>query len=260
MTIIMLAAELLWFLPLFLRQGKLNAAPKKYTVFAILAGLFFGIIVGVLGTAAFGMLMKTVAPAYEDTWGYKFFYNLFAAGVAEEFAKFAVAIIFIKLAKPVRKIDYIFIMGGAALGFALTENLMNNITGSGGIINALFPMHIMWQFFMGAHYYEAVQAKLAGDKLRRRKELLLAFGVPILMHGVYDFMIDVNQYVIGRLQELDAADALYTSERAALIALFIVVFAWMAGVLAFVIVSEVRTAKLVKESRIAEPAADGQNI
>ena len=55
------------------------------------------------------------------------------------------------------------------------------------MLRAFFPFHIMWQIFMGAHLYEYKVAKMNNDSKAMKKELVLAFGVPILMHGCCDF-------------------------------------------------------------------------
>ena len=69
----------------------------------------------------------------------------------------------------------------AAFGFTLLEtSIAASAGGLAGMLRAFFPFHVMWQIFMGAHLYEYKVAKKNNDSKTMKKELAIAFGVPIL--------------------------------------------------------------------------------
>lgn len=80
----------------------------------------------------------------------------------------------------------------AAVGFAMYENL-NYVLMYGlqtGIIRAFtaVPLHAFCGLFMGVFYSYAKKAAILGQGSARTMCTLLALLVPILIHGVYDFL------------------------------------------------------------------------
>lgn len=113
------------------------------------------------------------------------------AGLVEEGFKFFVLWFFLwKNSNFNEMYDGIIYSVFISLGFATTENL-GYVLLNGGLQTALVrsitavPAHALFGVVMG--YYFGV-AKFTEVK-RRNKLLLLSFTVPILLHGIYDFIL-----------------------------------------------------------------------
>lgn len=87
------------------------------------------------------------------------------------------------------------------MGFALFENVMYLIDGtlSDALLRMLVavPGHACYAVFMGFFYSRAKQASLYGNKRMVRRNNFLALFVPIILHGIYDCLISVEEEVIG---------------------------------------------------------------
>ena len=111
------------------------------------------------------------------------------AGITEETFKFLVFILFIWRNQHFNeKFDGIVYAVFISLGFAAVENLLY-VTQLGfdvGVSRALtaVPAHALFGIVMG---YHLGIAKMIPE--RRTKHMLLGLLVPILLHGIYDFII-----------------------------------------------------------------------
>ncbi|MCQ2407860.1 MAG: PrsW family glutamic-type intramembrane protease, partial [Oscillospiraceae bacterium] len=81
----------------------------------------------------------------------------------------------------------------ASLGFAALENVMY-VVQSGfatGIMRALtaVPGHTIFGIFMGMYYGLAKREEMFSNKSRKHRYLFLAWFVPMLIHGFYDFCL-----------------------------------------------------------------------
>lgn len=83
-----------------------------------------------------------------------------------------------------------------SLGFATLENILYLIEGTIGnaLIRALFsvPGHVIDALYMGYYYGLARFADAHNDKRLTKKNLKLAFFVPVLIHGFYDFCLSTE--------------------------------------------------------------------
>lgn len=90
-----------------------------------------------------------------------------------------------------------------SLGFALWENIHYVLAYGFGtaLARALtaVPGHACFGVFMGAWYGAAKRAELSGDRSRSRSLRFLAFLVPCLLHGAYDFMATTRLLEYGWL-------------------------------------------------------------
>ncbi len=84
----------------------------------------------------------------------------------------------------------------ASLGFATIENMLYLIDGNIGlaITRAIFsiPGHVIDAVFMGYYYGIARFADAYDDKRLTNRNLKLAFIVPVLIHGFYDFCLSTD--------------------------------------------------------------------
>lgn len=93
--------------------------------------------------------------------------------------------------------DAIVYAVAASLGFAALENIMYVFTNGGmttAILRALtaVPGHAIFGVFMGIHYGLAKRANARGDKGAETRELFLAYLIPVLIHGFYDFCLSAE--------------------------------------------------------------------
>ena len=86
-------------------------------------------------------------------------------------------------------------MIGLVYGF-IEKIVLGNIAAV--IVGLICPMHIMWQFNQGGHYYEYEKAKAANDLQTAKKEWRMAILVPFLFHGLWDSILDISAYCLGQ--------------------------------------------------------------
>lgn len=88
-----------------------------------------------------------------------------------------------------------------SLGFATLENILYVLDGE---ISTAFlrmftavPGHAFDAVFMGYFYSRAKKAEIENNKSRARRNKRLALVVPMLLHGLYDFLISLDEEVVG---------------------------------------------------------------
>jgi protease PrsW len=179
---------------LFYKLDKHEPEPPEKIRKVLLAGALSPIVVAPLGSAlsalCFKMVEKTsVAGIAIDAF--------LVAGVVEESAKMAVVWLTIyndpEFDEPYDGIVYCVT---ASLGFAIIENLFYAVGSDlrNVVARALLsvPLHALCGVFMGTFMG---LSKFRPD--RKRQLLFLAFLVPVLAHGLYDFFafIEIPQLV-----------------------------------------------------------------
>ena len=112
------------------------------------------------------------------------------AALLEEFFKFYGFTRCVNRVKPERKIDFIMLCGLMGLVYGVFEKLVQG--GAASIIGAVVPMHMMWQFNQGAHYFEHKKALAADDREKAKKERLAYIFMPFLFHGCWDFLLEAG--------------------------------------------------------------------
>ncbi|MBO4799714.1 MAG: PrsW family intramembrane metalloprotease [Lachnospiraceae bacterium] len=88
----------------------------------------------------------------------------------------------------------------SGMGFAIAENIMYvfQYGFETGIVRALtaIPAHAIFAIFMGHYYGSAKTALYFGDTFLYKKNRKFALLVPMLLHGVYDFVVSV-EFILG---------------------------------------------------------------
>ena len=83
-----------------------------------------------------------------------------------------------------------------SLGFATLENILYLFDSDFGtaIMRALFsvPGHVIFALYMGYYYGMARFSDAYSDERLKKKNLRLAFFVPVLLHGFYDFCLSTG--------------------------------------------------------------------
>lgn len=123
-----------------------------------------------------------------NSLAYELMTSFFRAALIEEGVKMAFARSAIKRHVPASKLEYMLLAGMTGLGYGLSEKLAIG-GGAALIVNAVLPLHVFFQFFMGAYLYEAAKASSAGDDALKKKSMVLAFAVPFAFHGLWDALL-----------------------------------------------------------------------
>lgn len=90
-----------------------------------------------------------------------------------------------------------------SLGFAAFENIFYVF--ENGFSNAIMrmftavPSHACDAVYMGFFYSLAKEASLKGNKRAERRNKRLALFVPVLLHGLYDCLLSVDEEVVGEI-------------------------------------------------------------
>ncbi len=132
---------------------------------------------------------------------YPFVCNFFCIGFTEEFLKLAVIMLYIFRHKNFDDtFDGIVYAVSVSLGFAAAENIVYTLENGidTGIMRAFtsVPGHASFAVFMGDfvstakthHFYQRLQ--------KRTNNLLLALFVPMIIHGLYDYLLTIKSFKI----------------------------------------------------------------
>lgn len=158
----------------------------RYGVGSALLALVFGTPFSVLAE------MVPVLDYTETFWG-ALYGSFFMAAVPEELAKLLMLYLLLRK-NPYfdERMDGIVYAVAVGMGFAGFENILylfenEEIWGTIGAIRALFsvPGHFCFAVFMGYYYSLAHFDK----KNRQELNLFLMLAVPIVLHGVFDFLL-----------------------------------------------------------------------
>jgi len=88
-----------------------------------------------------------------------------------------------------------------SLGFATIENIMYvfEYGFSTGILRMFtsIPGHASFAVYMGYYYSKAKQADGNCNKKSRKKYLRLALLIPVILHGIYDSLICIEENMVG---------------------------------------------------------------
>lgn len=227
----------LWILPAYLKAPKEYRLDKKFIIKTILLGLVIGFIGAFILQIIAGSIFTNVFGIPQDSLLYEFIKAFVLFGLIEELMKFSAGSFSLKKSQFQSKFDYMIIFALAAFGFTLLETTIASSGGLAGIFRAFFPFHIIWQIFMGAHLYEYKVAKMNNDSKTMRKELAMAFAVPILMHGCCDF----STTLIG-----NAATLIQSTMGTLDIISLILPLIYMTGLIIFTIITEIKFYKYCK--------------
>lgn len=160
---------------------------EKEPVISLLKALLTGAII-TLPVVLIEELLINISPAPDGIRGA--IYNGFAvASFTEEGLKYLAFLFFFWRSRNFNeKFDGIVYSVFISLGFAAVENLLYVYEGGYqvGIIRAVtaVPAHALFGIVMGYHFSYA-----RFYRERRMKQLLLAFLMPFMWHGLYDFLI-----------------------------------------------------------------------
>ena len=190
-----IAISLAWYLPVVKAQGENRVLQKKdYLLIALKYGFAFTCLLIIVTEITWDAVVKHTPLS---GLALNLVSNFFRAALLEEFFKFRGFILAKRKYQLSRKIDYILTAGLIGLVYGFIEKIMlGNIAAV--IVGSICPMHIMWQFNQGGHYYEYEKAKAANDLQTAKKEWRMAILVPFLFHGLWDSILDISAYCLAK--------------------------------------------------------------
>ena len=187
--------SILWYLPGIRVQGKNNAYhTKDYIKTALIYGVLYSCLLIIVTEVTWDIV---VGKPKDASFGGKILSDFLRAALLEEFFKLTGFLLAKRKLKPQRKIDFIMIAGLMGLTYNIVEKaVLGSIIPM--IFGVVFPLHILWQFNQGGHYYEYEKAKAEGNRKLARREWFMAICVPFLFHGLWDSAIDVIDLCINQ--------------------------------------------------------------
>ena len=188
------ALSLVWYLPVVKAQGENRVLQTKdYLLIAFKYGFAFTCLLIMVTEITWDAVVKHTPLS---GLALNLVSNFFRAALLEEFFKFRGFILAKRKYQLTRKIDFILTAGMIGLVYGFIEKIvLGNIAAV--IVGLICPMHIMWQFNQGGHYYEYEKAKAANDLQTAKKEWRMAILVPFLFHGLWDSLLDIGGYCLG---------------------------------------------------------------
>ena len=170
----------------------------------ILIKLFFGGIGSCFLTLAITYAIQAVFPGLIPSSQTEastnivvlFFQVMLGVALIEEFSKWFFAYFIGYKSREFDEIyDVLLYCGFVALGFATFENVLYVFTSEQSLTTALLravtavPGHVCDAIFMGYYLGIAKRHEMKGDKTNKNKYVALAILVPMVTHGIYDFLI-----------------------------------------------------------------------
>lgn len=166
---------------------------EKEPISELLKAFFLGIISAVLTVCISYILgIHTVAVTDMTPISQLFGYAFFCVAFIEEGCKWVCAILFLRKNK-----NYNYLFDGivyavfVSLGFATIENIIYSLVGGlravlvRGVLTV--PAHAFFGVFMG--YYFSFTKLEKGKNKNYLSFLILSIFVPVLLHGVFDFLL-----------------------------------------------------------------------
>ena len=231
-----------WYVPAVKLQGGSRELNKRSLIkIALLYGFLYACVLIVITEVTYDAIAKGTGLS-EKGLPYDVFSSFFRAALLEEFFKFTGFLLAYRKLKFEKKISFIAACGIIGLTYGIFEKaVLGQIAAM--VIGTLFPMHLMWQYNQGAHYFEYLEAKKRQNKKKARKEILLATLGIFLFHGLWDALLDVGFFLINKDQEHWIWPALGV----------IIVL----GLLTFGVIYSIKTVKKVRAEAKASAALDG---
>lgn len=181
------------------RLDKIEQEPKELIIKILIFGgltTISAVILELIGGAA----LKLVAE--ETSTVYIFLECFFVIAAAEELGKLVVLRLTTwKNPNFNYTYDAIVYAVAASLGFATVENVLYVVL-NGGVSTAILraltavPGHAIFGVFMGCHYGLAKRAECWGEHGKKTLHMLLAYLMPVLIHGFYDFTLMVGNWLM----------------------------------------------------------------
>ena len=175
--------------------------PFGFVLKVLIYGAIFSIPCAVVERFAIGFIQSFYGT---ETLEYAFMENTIGVALVEEFSKFLVLMIFVwKNENFDYRYDGIVYATTASLGFAALENILYVVNFGTGVSigRAIFsiPGHTTFGVFMGFFFSRAKTCELDNIPVGKTVLQIFALGLPMLIHGIYDFLLS-NQVAVAGYQ------------------------------------------------------------
>ena len=187
------------FLLLIWRIDKLEHEPWSLLLIVTGLGAACALLALVLEIAVDG----PIAAIFDDNYAvYIIVDNFVGVALMEELSKMLVVMLVVWRHKQFNcRFDGVVYGAASSLGFAALENV-KYVVAYGfetGIVRAFtaIPGHFIFGIFMGAMIGAAKCAKYDGKQGKKNLFLLLAILVPTCVHGYYDYLLSIPDYMGG---------------------------------------------------------------
>ena len=189
-----------WYIPTIRLQGSGKELKAGALIkIALIYGFLYACVLIVFTEISFDKLTK-ITGFSEKGLPYDVFTSFFRAALLEEFFKFTGFLLAYRKKKFEKKISFIAACGIIGLTYGIFEKaVLGEVVSM--VIGILFPMHLIWQYSQGAHFFEYLEAKKRQDMKKARREFLLATMGIFLLHGIWDALLDVSFFLINKDQE-----------------------------------------------------------
>ena len=185
-------APILFFAIIIYKRDKYDKEPIGKIVKYYLLGITFSLIV-------FVTEKNMISVNIENGLFRKIYISFIAVALVEEFSKWAVLNVFlIKEQNFNERLDGVIYSIMLSLGFASTENIIYILSESKFLVYRLgllrgitsIPAHIVFGIIMG---YYISKSKFSESKIESLKNKLKSLLIPIVMHGVFDFILMIEE-------------------------------------------------------------------
>lgn len=174
----------------------------KLLLLKLFVGGFGAVVLTIIISSALRILFPSFNGNVNEFGSIKLLaYTFFIISLVEEFSKFIFTYILSYYNKEYDELyDMIVYSVFVSLGFALIENVL--FVFDGGILLAIsrfffaVPTHASVAVFMGYYLSFAKLADINNSKKLKKKYLVLSLLVPITLHGIYDYMVYSNSYIM----------------------------------------------------------------
>lgn len=169
----------------------------------VLKVVIYGAIFSIPCAAAERFLISMINMYYDPaTIQFAWMENTVGVALVEEFSKWLVLMLIVwKNRNFDYRYDGIVYAVSASLGFAALENILYVVSYGTGVSigRAIFaiPGHATFGVFMGYWLSRAKTFWLDGKTGRMKFCKLLALGIPMLIHGAYDFLLSEQVAALG---------------------------------------------------------------
>lgn len=198
----------------YILKGRENAGKKVYLKIFLLGATLYSlpiIILEVIWDAVFGRGEMTLSSAFSQAF--------LRAALIEEAVKYLFSYMVLKKHPELGRKESILLAGAVGIGYGFIEKLVL-MNGAALFINAVLPAHMLFQWITGAFLFRALRS----EGKERRINMLLAFALPFLLHGIWDTWMNTAE--IGMAAE-GAAESLGV----------LAVLVWLAGMFTAMIIS-----------------------
>ena len=178
---------ILWYMPLYRKAAGPDRVGKKPLIIAFLIAFFVDFIVTFVIQNILGLIYRQVGIA-DESLAKHYLTSFISYALIEEAVKFFTGLILLKKFKIKGAKNYILVFGIIGIGFEIAETFLYVASSGMGaaIFRGIFALHVFFQIWMGIFVYRAHKCRELADDGAAKRNMTVAFVVPLLIHGIHD--------------------------------------------------------------------------